>query len=128
MSMTSHNVRLFFGSGNTEVVCSSIHAPQVDIAEVKVTNLTDTAEQVIGGLRDFKELSFECHYEAATFDALTSQLGVSQGYKVTFPDLATYIGQGFLKSLEPSEAKSEQNEPLSIKGTIRCSGEWVYSV
>lgn len=103
------------GSGiyTTIAEAKSITGPAVDRDEIEVTHQQSPAKhrEVIAGLRDSGEISFDVNYNPndATHDAVTGLLsrqisGVIENYKLTFPSSPpkSFICPCFVKSCEPT--------------------------
>lgn len=93
---------------------------EVNDIDITTMNNADRWKKFIAGLKDSKELNVDLLYEPENTGIILAHLGAApENFTVTFPDGATWVQKGYIKSLG---TQIPLDDKIMQSMTIRLSG------
>lgn len=105
---TSYGTELFYGDVSGTVTTGvdnvlSVSVPMAVYTPIDVSHLGSTIRKYVMSIPDGGELTFTCHYKAASLNTLNGLLATEKWWKIGFPDTSgDVLFSGFLTNIEPS--------------------------
>lgn len=105
------------------VSVGSMEANDIDVSSMDSPNRW---REFIAGMKNAGEIRLDILYDEDEVDAALDALGSdNETWTITFPDTATFVCDGYVKSVGPIDAPMDDKMAVSIG--IKLSGEPTYT-
>lgn len=103
-----------------------LNFPSKEVDEVEVTHYTspDDYREFIGGFFDGAEVNISINYVKTTVDALADLVAIPVTWRITLPDLSTWVFGGHIKTLG---GEIPNNDKVTTTVTVKITGAPVFT-
>jgi len=111
-----------FTSVSNLVSISGIGSDEIELVDATHLGSANKRKQYIGGARETAEISAECHYSEASYNALVALLGDETcTWRITFPEESSPLTFTFTGILTKLETDIEMDSVVTLKLTIKVN-------